>query len=248
MLLSLFDARVGRGLEIGPSFSPLLPKRDGYNVETLDHMDAEALRRKYAGTAVDLSRIETVDYVGGLEQIHTQYDFIVASHVIEHVPDLLGFLQQCERLLSSSGILVLAVPDHRYAFDCLRPRSTTGQVIDALGRTAHTAGRMFDEIAYNCLNDGRLAWKRTARKHLRFYRPLVDAAVVARNPHAHHQGDIHAWQFSPAGFRLIMQDLAETRLLALREQAFIEAASEFFISLSRNGRCPIDRLTLASQA
>jgi hypothetical protein len=49
----------GFGLEIGPSHAPVFPKRDGFNVETLDYTDAEGLRAKYANDPnVDLSRIE----------------------------------------------------------------------------------------------------------------------------------------------------------------------------------------------
>ena len=89
-LLFLFDA-TGIGLEIGPSFNPLLPKRDGYDVETLDHLSAADLREKYKNAPnVDLSAIEEVDHLSDGSSIlqligkPEHYDYIVASHVIEH--------------------------------------------------------------------------------------------------------------------------------------------------------------------
>lgn len=58
--------RDGPGLEIGPSHNPIAPKREGYNVHILDHLDQKALREKYAdhgqyGVIVD--NIEEVDFV-----------------------------------------------------------------------------------------------------------------------------------------------------------------------------------------
>ena len=53
----------GYGLEIGPSFNPLAPKKDGYKVHILDHMDREQLIAKYTGHNVPLENIEEVDFV-----------------------------------------------------------------------------------------------------------------------------------------------------------------------------------------
>ena len=51
----------GIGLEIGPSHSPILPKAEGYNVETLDHLDRNGLKEKYALHDVDVEKIEEVN-------------------------------------------------------------------------------------------------------------------------------------------------------------------------------------------
>jgi len=258
-LLSLFDAS-GVGLEIGPSFNPLLPKRDGHNVETLDQLSAADLREKYRNAPnVDLSAIEEVDYLsdGGsiLKLIDKpgHYDYIVASHVIEHTTDLLGFVSDCEQLLKSTGILVLSVPDKRFAFDCLRPCSTTGQVLQAHleQRKRHTPGQVFDEVAYNCLRAGAGAWTREDTGPLAFFRPLADAQEVFEElRHRDRFHDIHAWQFTPSTFRLIMSDLAGIGAIGLREKSFEDTVEyEFLVSLSKAGAgCPVDRLTLARQA
>ena len=50
-------------LEVGPSYSPVFSRAEGYNVRTLDHLDAAELRKKYAELNVDISKIETVDYI-----------------------------------------------------------------------------------------------------------------------------------------------------------------------------------------
>ena len=107
-------------------------------VETVDHATADQLRQKYKNdSSVDISKIEEVDYVSGGGSISKAigktdfYDYILASHVIEHLPDLIGFLKDCESLLKRDGVLVLAVPDKRYCFDILQPLTGTGDLLQA---------------------------------------------------------------------------------------------------------------------
>ena len=120
LILSMIDLS-GIGLEIGPGYNPLLPKSFGHRVETLDHATAEQIREKYRNDpSVDISRIEEVDFVSDGRSIAEvvsksgHYDYIVASHVIEHTTDMLGFLKDCQTLLKKTGNLVLAVPDKRH--------------------------------------------------------------------------------------------------------------------------------------
>jgi hypothetical protein len=96
--------RKGLGLEIGPSHNPLTPKKEGFNVHILDHASADELREKYEGHGVNLENIEVVDFVWHGEPLHELigreqcYDWIIASHVIEHTPDLMTFVAEYERL------------------------------------------------------------------------------------------------------------------------------------------------------
>ena len=50
-------------------------------------------------------------------------DFVIASHVIEHLADPLGFLDDAHRVLRVGGVLLLLVPDRRCTFD--RDRGAT---------------------------------------------------------------------------------------------------------------------------
>ena len=98
-------------------------------VETIDHATREELVDKYRPHNVDVSQIETVDWVWKGEPLdellgperHGAYDFFIASHVIEHFPDLLGFLRNVENLLRVGGVLSLVIPDKRYCFDFFKP-------------------------------------------------------------------------------------------------------------------------------
>ena len=129
--------RSARLIAIGPSYNPIAPKSAGWDTRTLDHATRASLVEKYRGhRGVDVDRIEDVDFVwtGGSivdavpSDLHGTFDAFIASHVIEHTTDLVGFLDAAATLLTPSGVVVLAVPDKRYCFDYFRPLTTTGQV------------------------------------------------------------------------------------------------------------------------
>jgi len=151
----------GRGLEIGPSYNPLVPKSSGARVETVDHAGRDELVAKYSSWGLDeerLARIDTVDHLwseGSLLDVVEErgvYDYIVAAHFIEHTVDLVRFLQDCEALLSGTGRLALVVPDKRYCSDRFRPLSTIGDVLEAhyASTRFHTLGALVDHQAYGC--------------------------------------------------------------------------------------------------
>jgi len=251
----------GHGLEIGPGYNPLLPKAEGFWVETADYTDAAGLRTKYAGNPhVEVERIETVDHVldGGRSLAQSigapgAFDYIVASHVIEHTPDMLGFLQSCETLLKPDGILLLAVPDKRYCFDVFQPLTSTGQVLQAHldGRSRPTPGALFDDLAYNAVREDAIGWARDDARSLRFFAALQSAASAfdgARHSAEYH--DVHVWRFVPSSFRLILHDLRAIGEIGLGERFYQDMGGhEFCVTLSAVALgCPVDRLTLAKQA
>ena len=254
----LFDSS-GLCLEIGPSFNPILPKRSGCSVETLDHCGAATLREKYASHAgVDVMKIEEVDHIWRGEPLadlvgHGRVDGVVASHVIEHTPDMLGFLKESERLLKPSGRLVLAVPDRRRCFDFFRPASTTGAVHQAHHerRTTHSPGSAFDFVANFCTFEGRQGIGTAAAASFKLSNP-VDAAGSAFERYADHEEyqDCHAWVYTPSSFRLIVSDIAAIGAISLREEGFWETPIfEFVTILSRDAMgCPLDRANLVATA
>lgn len=87
-------------MEIGPSYKLLVTKADGWTVQTVDHASKADLESKHRLWGVDVSRMEDVDYIwesGPLHEavpapFHGRFDRVLASDVIEHIPDMLGFL------------------------------------------------------------------------------------------------------------------------------------------------------------
>ena len=176
---------------------------------------------------MDLDAIEVVDAVwrgGRLDHAvpaaqHGQFDRLIASHVIEHIPDLVTFLSAAQALLAPGGAVALAVPDKRYCFDMLKPISTTGDILashrpDGPGR--HTLRTSFNQTAYSVGLDGAIAWAQHPVSKATFMNSLPDAfALAALHSDAADSEyiDAHGWQFTPCAFRLAILELADGGLI-----------------------------------
>lgn len=234
----------GLGLEIGPSWRPLLPKAGGYNVRVADHLDQAGLIAKYDGVR-PTKAIEPVDYVLTgprlTDSIDAQFDWIVGSHVLEHTVCLITFLRDAEALLRPGGVVSLAVPDRRFCFDRFRERTGLGRVIDVFHGTStvHTEGSVVEAYLNKVAKGGSISWD--ADKHGRF-RPLHTleesremGALAAGGEYV----DVHEWVFTPNHLRLMLSDLHALGFIGLRELAYHPTVgSEFYLALSREGPGP----------
>lgn len=237
--------RGAKVLEVGPSFSPIVPRSAGWNSYSLDHLSADELRRKYEGHPVDASRIEAVDFVwkdGPIDasvppEHHGTFDACVASHVVEHAPDLIGFFAAIRTLLKSTGVLSLAIPDKRYSFDYFLPLTMTGDVLEARAarRTRHPKKAAFNATAYAAKVDEQIAWAPGPLGKLALVSTLA-AAHSAFDSHAEGAegaySDMHGMCFTPASFELVILELAELGSIDFRvRHTFPTAGCEFFVAL-----------------
>jgi SAM-dependent methyltransferase len=238
----------GLGLEIGPSHNPIAAGLPGVNAKVLDHMDQADLVKKYTSLRVDTSRIQPVDYVWSGERYadlvgDERFDWVIASHVIEHVPDIVGFINECAEVMAPEGVLSLVVPDKRETFDFYRPPAGLGPVVDAhlQSRRMSSPGAIAEFEMFIADYDGSPT--------PRFMNPAAHAMAMMKRAEGGHYVDIHAWVFTPSSFRLLMEDLHALGLLQLRECAFAENGGEFYIKLSKAGAGPgVDRTALARRA
>lgn len=251
--------REGVGLEIGPSHSPIAPKRHGFNVQVVDHLDAAGLREKYSGHGVALDLIEEVDFIWRgkpLVEVIGQtgcYDWILASHVIEHLPDPITFLRSAEALLAPGGVLSLVIPDKRWCFDHLRPVSTTGELLDAYRqqRTRPSPGNVFDHVASAVRRGEDITWSEGNPHPLTAVHDLNEARERwARADTTKEYDDVHIWRFVPASFHLLVSDLRALGLTQLAiNAAFDTDGFEFFFTLAVDPapQPPVDRLALLAE-
>lgn len=244
------------GLEVGPYHNPIAPKVEGYNVEIIDHASKEELIKKLGNQPLDASKIEHVDYIWRGEKLTdlvgktNHYNWIIASHIVEHIPDLITFLQECEKLLEGDGSLILAVPDKRYSFDYFRGISTTGQLINNNidQRIDQKLGDIFDHFSLASKKRECITWVKDEAAPPQFvhsFEYALEQVELAKKTGEYT--DVHMWQFTPSSFRLIIQDLNRLGFINLKEIDFISNDDfEFFITLGRQGKgCPLSRLELA---
>lgn len=118
------------GLEIGACNKPTVPANAG----VCRFADFRSAKDMIDLWGLDPATVCDVEYILARsacisDQIPDKFDYIIACHVIEHVPDPIGYLHGLAKLLNPGGIIMLAVPDKRVTFDLHRPLTT----IDHLG-------------------------------------------------------------------------------------------------------------------
>ena len=89
-----------KGLEIGPLQRPIVSKEISPQILYLDYLSTEDLKKKYE-YAPEKNQIVEVDYViregYSLNQVLEKdlpFDYIIASHVIEHVPNPISWFNE----------------------------------------------------------------------------------------------------------------------------------------------------------
>lgn len=238
----------GVGIEIGPSHDPIAPKREGYKVHVIDHASREELLGKYKEHPIVLDQVEEVDFIWrGQSYVELtgkprHYDWIIASHLIEHTPDLIAFLEDCDSILKDGGVLSLVVPDKRYCFDRFRPITGLARVLDShfAGNKIHSAGAAAEYFMNVAGKDHKLAWDADTSGDYVFLHSAQYAREMIRE--VHEKGsylDIHNWCFVPHSFRLLLADLYALGLTRLREVQFHPTEGmEFYVTLGRHGTGP----------
>jgi hypothetical protein len=237
-------------IEIGPSFSPIIPKRSGFDVKIVDHADRHTLIEKYRDHVPDVSVIEEVDVIWKGEPLSTllppgQHAAIVASHVIEHAPDFIGFLQECSALLSEEGAIYLIVPDRRFCFDAFAQSTDPAKVIadHRLRRTLHSF-ESFYRVGSQVRVNNEISWGQQSIEQIEFITGtppdwLRDTAAMADSA---SYIDNHENFFTPSSFVLLIEELRFVGLLKLGiEMACRTRGPEFVVILSRRaGRTALD--------
>ena len=238
----------GYGIEIGPSFNPIASKKNGYKVSVIDHLPKNQLIEKYKALNMsdeNITKIEDVDYVwdgrpyAELTRKPKFYDWINASHVIEHTPDLIAFLIDCDGILKNDGVLSLVVPDSRYCFDCFRPITGLSKIIDAhLCKTKiHTPGTAAEYLLNQVSKGERITWYSQFAGEYSCRISLQEAQNVMNNIRNNKEYiDLHAWVFTPSSFRLLINDLYNLQFVPFKEVLFFPTEGcEFYVTLSRKG-------------
>ncbi len=250
-LLNALDTGGGHGLEIGPLYKPVALK-DECDVSYVDIHFAKGLREYYAthpGTPID--EILEVDFAlieGEVTRSLAQatapaapFDWVVASHVIEHVPDLIGWLNDVAEVLVDGGKLSLAVPDRRYCFDARRPPTTVGQMLLAHhNRDARPSVRaVFDHYHAAVRVTPTEAWEEHPGPETTIFPLEMARDMTARSVDEGIYMDCHVWLFTPREF---VQQLAVLAQLGHLDFTVAEIITtdvkdmEYFVVLQRAPR------------
>jgi SAM-dependent methyltransferase len=128
--VALLAGLEGAGIEIGACLSPL-PVGPRASVRYVDLYPTEVMRR-YFPEVIGNALLVTPDVIAPAHRLpfpDSSLDFVLTSHLLEHLGDPLGTLVEWRRVLRPGGFLFLRLPDQRGAFDRARTRTTLAHVI-----------------------------------------------------------------------------------------------------------------------
>jgi len=250
LMTTMGNLSVGTGLEIGPLNRPVALKSH-CDVRYVDVFDSSVTREHYKDDPnVDVDTIPDLDFClhtpdGRIQTLveavktDAPYTWVLASHVIEHVPDLIGWLTDIAAVLDDAGKLVLAIPDQRYTFDVLRPPTTIGQILQANDDrdTIPSIRAVYDHFRSNVdVPAGDLWAGRMPTENNRVYDLTGTLDQLAR---ARDQGlyvDSHVWLFTPGEFVRQINELGRMNLV----EFFVERIDptepgelEFYVVMQR---------------
>jgi SAM-dependent methyltransferase len=118
----------GDGLELGPGHQPF-PVPEGVRVALVDQWVPEDSRALFYELDESVS-FPVPDVVANLDTdrlsavADESQDFVIASHILEHMAEPVGMLVDIHRVLRPGGVLLALLPDRRRTFD--RTRYGTG--------------------------------------------------------------------------------------------------------------------------
>jgi SAM-dependent methyltransferase len=241
-LIGTLDIASLSGIEIGALAFPLVHKADG-DITYVDFTDAKSLREKYASDQnVPIDKIVEVDAIWGVSTLldsikGRKVDYVVASHVIEHVPDLLGWLGELRDVLRDSGVIKLAIPDKRYCLDILRNESSIADVLAAnlIGARVPQPQQILD-FALNTLTvDREKAWTDPEYYRVQNCQTSIPSAIeLAKSALNGVYVDTHCWVFTPRSLANLFKRLALDGLIDFECTDFYDTSPgdhEFFITM-----------------
>jgi len=126
---------VGSGIEVGPGAHPFELPLPGAHVRYLDRWRANEstglfpqLAAQGEFTEPDVIADFNTDRLSPIAD--NSQDFVIASHVLEHLAEPIGFLREIHRVLRPGGVALILLPDRHQTRDRHRPPTSLSHLVD----------------------------------------------------------------------------------------------------------------------
>lgn len=210
-------------LEIGPcSKKKAILNHDLPNVHSIDVVTKEEMVKIHSHEDKDDIIQPTYIWKGQQysELINHRYDYVYSSHNIEHVPDLVGYINNIDSVLKPDGLVILYIPDYRYCFDHFKHESTIFQVLNNYyyKYTQPKLEHIFESTFHLVSNNPIDHW--TNKSGVNPVTCFDDTTItnmrnLLDNFNDNVYIDAHVWKFTPQSFENIMSILYRMRLIRL---------------------------------
>lgn len=223
-------------LEIGPFNNPTFRRDLNEKVWSMDMFSKSELTQMHKNNPTrEPDSIIDVDFV--VKDLHfsrsipRRFDLIAAHHVVEHIANLLLWLEECHALLRDDGRIFLSIPDKRFTFDFFRPVSLASQVLRSSKEKAEKPQlwQVVEHFYYHQKVDVNEIWNGNVPSVFRPRFSLKDAIIRAKEREDIYT-DTHCWVFTPESFRMLISDLKESEFISFKLESLQdtqEGSNEF---------------------
>ena len=234
------------GLEISPLFRPTALKGT-HNVFYTDYTSAEDSRSKHSNYEHD--EIMDIDFIwtpgrrlSECVPKDTKFNWAVASHVLEHVPDPIGWMLEVFEVLEVGAVFSIALPDKRYCYDKFRRETEVSDLVDHWIRSQKIPSpkQIYDFLSRS-INDSGGENDDSFIAPERFEdapREYSDAEALNFSINSWTTGtyfDVHCSVFTPDSFYELIQKLNNIGILNVEASLPEQGKEEFFIRLRKVG-------------
>ena len=209
------EARI---LELGPLTRPLLERKDYLNYFFADIRSTEEIRELYSGNkylketgiSVEIEKIVEIDFVikNGYKETFKgveKFDYVIVSHVLEHIPNLLEFFVEIRKIMKENASLIIIYPDKRFSFDYFRTNTKFSDVYNVYISDGKRVASQVLDFYTNVIpeNDPVKFWdlnkkvelfdgkKSKSKKNIETYEKVLKEK---------REDDVHYWPFSDFAF------------------------------------------------
>lgn len=239
-----------RILELGPLNRPIVLKKDFPNCIYCDIRCTEDVKDLYSGNAylestglmVDTSTIVDIDDVivgsySGFYENKEKFDVVVASHVLEHMPDIIFSIRDIAGILKSGGIFCIVYPDKRYCFDHFRQSASFRDAYNVFVNGVEFNAPMVLDFFLSSISENNpfKFWSNDSildlleKKDFKTVKEYFEAAKSGVQ-----MDDVHYWPFTDWDFLFFLYQCTSAGLLPFRCIDFIptqENDQQFFVAL-----------------
>ncbi len=217
-----------RCMEIGALIDPILKQEDG-QIFYADRLSLKDIKQQFSWDKnLQSHQFVTIDYVLEKERslkecVEGTFDYIIASHVAEHVPNLIGWIEEIREVLNPLGQLRLTLPDGRYSFDMKRQDTRLSDLLAEWMKKSYCPDtHLVLDFALNKVSEHDVAQVHLQhglypdKNELQSQFPFSEVLEWGqRTLDPNHYEDVHCWVLHLNLFAKYMTILAENDLLKM---------------------------------
>lgn len=231
-------------LEIGAFDNPTFSK-DEASIYYCDYFSKDELNENHAESKPQRieGAVDTDFIVKGnsfQQDINRKFDLIIANHVIEHIPNVIEWLQSLSLVLKEGGFIFLTIPHKEYTFDKLRQATSLSELIRNYDDKLRVPSlyQIFDQIYYHRPIKASLVWQGNYEKPLtkKRYGTAKEALDNVRERLKKSDYiDVHCNVFTYSSFSNIAKELYKAGYVPLELKSakdVVKPYNEFYALLS----------------